>query len=262
MPTFLRHHTPQKPSAPRISTCSRLRTSSTFPKAPLPVLVSSKPLFVDGRSEVSLRYSAARSSELRQTRMASSIVQNEPVLLVEKAGFLRAIWRWLERIGRSLSSFPALIIAVLIAKIYWTCRDRIGDPDLWWHFRDARYLIEHLRFPNVDMYSFTAAGAPWANHEWLSEIFYYAVFHALGLTGVFILFVSAVAVLFVAVFSLCRRTTDDPLAAGVATMFGMFLAMVGFTPRAQHFGWLCFIALYAILLRFRSEKCAPLWLIP
>jgi hypothetical protein len=194
--------------------------------------------------------------------MASSIVQNEPVLLLEKSGLLHAIWRWLEQVGRSISSFPALIIAVLIAKIYWTCRDRIGDPDLWWHFRDARYLVEHLRFPNVDMYSFTAAGAPWANHEWLSEIFYYAAFHALGLTGVFILFVSAVAILFVAVFSLCRRSTDDPVAAAVATMCGVFLAMVGFTPRAQHFGWLCFIALYAILLRFRSEKRGPLWLIP
>src|SRR5437764_4919664 len=170
--TFLRHHEPLEPCARGISMCSRLRTSYTCPKALSLVLASSKPLFVDGRWEVSSRYSVARSSESRQTQMASSIVQNEPVLLLEKSGLLHAIWRWLEQVGRSISSFPALIIAVLIAKIYWTCRDRIGDPDFGWHFRDSRYLIEHLRFPNVDMYSFTAAGAPWANHEWLSEIFY------------------------------------------------------------------------------------------
>src|SRR5690242_10225565 len=114
--------------------------------------------------------------------MASSIVQNEPILLLEKYPFMRAIWRCLERIGGNLSSFPALLAAVLIAKIYWTCRNQIGDPDLWWHLRNAQYLVENLRFPNVDMYSFTAAGAPWANHEWLSEMFYYGVFRALGLT--------------------------------------------------------------------------------
>ena len=38
--------------------------------------------------------------------------------------------------------------------------------------------------------------------------------------------------------------------------------MVGFTPRSQNFGWLCFVGIYAILLRFRSAKNGPLWLIP
>src|SRR5258708_11957389 len=165
-------------------------------------------------------------------------------------------------LSRQIFSFPALIAAALVAKVYWTCRDRIAEPDIWWHLLNAQYLATRFRFPNIDTYSFTAAGSPWLNHQWLSELFYYAAFRAFGLQGIFVLFASVLAVLVVAVFSLCRKQTDDPLAAAIASIFGGLLAMVGFMPRTQNFGWLCFVAIYAILLRFRSEKRAPLWLIP
>src|SRR5262249_12027388 len=65
-----------------------------------------------------------------------------------------------------------------------------------------------------------------------------------------------------AVFLICRKRTPDPLVAGIASIIGGLLAMVGFTPRAQNFGWLCFIAVFAILLRFRTERNGPLWLTP
>ena len=64
------------------------------------------------------------------------------------------------QLGRKLSSFPALIVAILIARVYWTCRDNIVDPDLWWHLRNAQYFLKTFHFPNIDTYSFTAAGSP------------------------------------------------------------------------------------------------------
>src|SRR5438552_11076201 len=109
-------------------------------------------------------------------------------------------WSYLRGLGRAISSFPALIVGILIAKVYWTCRDNIADPDLWWHLRNAQHFIATWRFPNVDTYSFTAAGAPWVNHEWLSELFYYGAFSAFGLRGVYLVFASVLAVLVVAVF--------------------------------------------------------------
>jgi hypothetical protein len=166
------------------------------------------------------------------------------------------------RLSRVLSSFPALLIGILFAKVYWTCRTSIADPDIWWHLRNAQYLLTHLHFPNLDMYSFTAAGSPWVSHEWLSELFYYGAFSSFGLRGIFVAFASVLAILVVAVFRLCLKEAQDPLAAAVAAIFGGLLAGVGFTPRTQHFGWLCFVGIYAILLRFRSARRAPLWLIP
>ena len=62
------------------------------------------------------------------------------------------------------------------------------------------------------------------------------------------------------------RAVDEggqgPLCRGDRHRLRGLLAIVGFGPRTQDFGWLCFIAVYAILLRFRSAKRAPLWAIP
>ncbi len=165
-------------------------------------------------------------------------------------------------IARTISSFPTLIVAALIAKVFWTCRDGIADPDLWWHLRNAEYLVMNHRLPAVDTYSYTAAGSAWINHEWLSELVYYAGFRAAGLRGIFVIFTLALAALVVVVFWLCRREGADPFAAAIATLGGGFLAMVGFGPRTQTFGWLCFAAMFAILLRFRATRRAPLWLLP
>ena len=159
-------------------------------------------------------------------------------------------------------SFPVLIVAVLIAKVFWTCRGRIADPDLWWHLRNAQVLFQSGHFATIDNYSFTAAGAQWIDHSWLGEVIYYGFYRLLGLQGVFLALTVATCILVVSVFFLCRKETQDALAAAVATIMGTLLAMVGFSPRAQHFGWLCFVCIFSILLRYRRERNAPLWLLP
>jgi hypothetical protein len=159
-------------------------------------------------------------------------------------------------------TFPVAIASILIAKAFFTCRDNIADTDLWWHLRNGRDILVHRRLPSIDTFSFTADGSPWIDHSWLSEVAYYSVFSWLGLRGVFLLFCAAVTVVSLAVFLMCRKRTADPLVAGIAAVLGGLLAMVGFTPRAQNFGWLCFTALFAILLQFRTQRKAPLWLVP
>jgi hypothetical protein len=168
----------------------------------------------------------------------------------------------LQSISRRWFSFPAAIAAILVGKAFWTCRGRIVDTDLWWHLRNGQYLLDTHSFPVTDTYSFTATGADWVDHSWLPEVAYYAAYHALGLRGVFLVFFAAVALLSLGIFWLCRKETEDPLAAGLLTIYGGLLAMVGYTPRAQLFGWLCFLGIYGILLQFRRERRAPLWMIP
>jgi hypothetical protein len=171
--------------------------------------------------------------------------------------------RWhVTHLFAGIFTFPGAIVAILVCKAFWTCRDNIADTDLWWHLRNAHYILTHRAFPSADTYSFTATGSPWIDHSWLSEIAYYSAFRALGLRGVFVVFTVMVTALSVFTFILCRKRTDDPLAAGIATILGGLLAMVGFTPRAQNFGWLVFTAVFAILLRYRMLRQGPLWLIP
>jgi hypothetical protein len=45
-----------------------------------------------------------------------------------------------------------------------------ADPDLWWHVKTGEAILDRGSIPDRDLFSFTAAGASWVNHEWLSEV--------------------------------------------------------------------------------------------
>ena len=174
----------------------------------------------------------------------------------------QATARWTNRLLARLFSFPALIATTLAAKAYWTCRRNIADPDLGFHLLDGHYILTHGHLPTTDTYSFTAAGSPWLDHAWLPEVLYYLAHRALGWQGVFVVLAASAVIVYIGIFLLCRKETEDPLAAGIATIFGGLLAAVTFTPRTQNIGWLCFLAVYAILFRFRATRRGPLWLVP
>src|SRR4051794_40938904 len=76
---------------------------------------------------------------------------------------------WLARVF----SFPAMCMSLLAVVIYNYALGGIVESDIWWHLRDARTLLVNHVFLRSDTYSFTAAGSPWINFEWLSEIPYY-----------------------------------------------------------------------------------------
>ena len=163
---------------------------------------------------------------------------------------------------RALTSFSALLVVLLTARVYGACRDSISDPDIWWHLLNARSILTNWKLPSHDTYSSTALGAPVIDHEWLSELLYYFPFNRFGAQGLFLVFAVVLSALLVAVFCITLRQCRDPFVAGALSFVGGLLAMVGFSPRTQHFGWLCFVGILAILLRFRARQYAPLWLVP
>ncbi len=63
----------------------------------------------------------------------------------------------------------------------------ITDSDLWWHLATGRYIIENREIPVEDFYSYTNAGIKWIDHEWLSQIIFYAIYDRMGLSGVVLL---------------------------------------------------------------------------
>ena len=68
-----------------------------------------------------------------------------------------AAGEWLVRLGLS---------AALVA---W-CVRRIGDFDIWWHLACGRLILARGAVPSVDEFSFTAAGTPRINPEWLFQV--------------------------------------------------------------------------------------------
>lgn len=189
---------------------------------------------------------------------AQSPAEMPPV--ADPLGFGPGFGGWM----RAARSFLAVLTLVLVVIIFAFAmyRREMNDPDIWWHLRNAQHLFEHHSFPRVDTYSFSVAGAPWINHEWLAEVPYYLAYRAFGLVGVKAVSFFTLSAIFLLLLHLCYQESGNFKSSAVACYFGVFLATISFGPRTILFGYLYLVVLLVILERFRRLGRASLWLIP
>ncbi len=161
----------------------------------------------------------------------------------------------------SVFSFPVMCMFLLAAVIFGFSVKQIGEPDIWWHLRNAAYLFQDHSFPRLDTYSFGAAGSPLLGFEWLSEIPYFLGFKAMGLQGLLTVYFAVLVLIYIGVYYRSCRTGADCKDATITTLLAIFLGVVSIGPRTLLFGWLCMVGLLLVLDHFRrTEK--GLWLLP
>ena len=163
---------------------------------------------------------------------------------------------------RPFFPFTAVLLLIVIGLNFGLARGRVADPDIWWHLHNAQYLVQNHALPRLDMYSFTVAGHPWINHEWLSEIPFYFAWTFLGLSGIDAVTITLLSLIYVGVLYLAWKESGNFKAATIATVFAIFLGRASFGPRTILFGYACLVGLLIILQRIRQRRRAPLWLIP
>ena len=118
-----------------------------------------------------------------------------------------------------------------------------------------------ISIPSVDTYSFTAAGSPRLDFEWLSEVPFYLGFKAAGLQGILTVYFAVLVLIYVGVYYRSCRAGADCKDATLTTLLAIFLGVVSIGPRTLLFGWLCMVGLLIVLDRFqRTGK--GLWLLP
>ena len=98
---------------------------------------------------------------------------------------------------------PALVFFCLLV---WVCAHAMPSPDLWWQLCGGREVVVLGRWPpSVDLYSFTAEGRPWLNHEWLAEVIMFLVHGAWGVGGLHVAKVVMVACTYVLLAHVATR---------------------------------------------------------
>jgi hypothetical protein len=165
---------------------------------------------------------------------------------------------------RAATSFVAVLALVMIGVqfLFSMYKPDMNDPDIWWHMRDAQYLLQHHQLPRNDTYSFTVGGHPWIDHEWLSEIPFYLAYRAFGVAGLKSLTFFLLDAIFLLLLYLCYQESRNFKASIAACCCAILLATVSFGPRTILFGYLYLIVLLIVLQRFRARGMAPLWVIP
>jgi len=154
-----------------------------------------------------------------------------------------------------------MCMLLLAAVIFGYSPRGITESDIWWHLLNARNLVQFHSLSRVDTYSFTAAGSPWINFEWLSEIPYFLGFKAWGLQGLLAVYVTLLVLIYAGVYYRSCRAGADCKDAVIATLGAICLGGVSMAPRMLLFGWLCMVGLLLVLDRFQSTG-KGLWLLP
>jgi hypothetical protein len=162
---------------------------------------------------------------------------------------------------RNFFPFSALWFAIIALEIAVLAPLRIVEADIWFHLRNAQELLTNHSFLRTDLYTFTSAGAPLLNHEWLSELPYYLGFRTWGLSGLVVVYLVLLWLIFAGVYYLTLRRGANYGDAALVTMAGVALGSYDFAPRMLHFGWLCLI-LMLLVLEYFQRTSKGLWLLP
>jgi hypothetical protein len=163
-------------------------------------------------------------------------------------------------LARSMLASAPLVLA--LAAIL-ACADNFADPDLWMHILVGRVILTTGRIPARDLYSYSAAGLPWRNHEWLAQVALALSYGAGGIVGLKLLKLICAAVVVLALAAGLSRTCSS---AGVQRMVLLASAagiMVQMQFRPQLFTFALLSVELAVLAREVYQRQGRLWpLIP
>src|SRR6266702_2913903 len=185
-------------------------------------------------------------SEIDESKLSQS-----SVMLTAQS---RLAWRFL--------SFPTVLAGSLVYLVLMLSRRSVGDPDLWWHMRNAQYLLTTGHLPVVDTYSYTVPGATVVPFEWLSEIPYYFAYKWAGLSAVLALVFLLSSAIILGIFRLAYLASNDVKNSFIATIGGALLASISISDRTLLFGWLYLVILLLLLEAVRSGSSKWLLLVP
>jgi hypothetical protein len=129
--------------------------------------------------------------------------------------------------SRSLGARELLLGAVLASSLALFIRP-VSDPDFWYHVRVGQWIVEHGRLPAIDLFTYTAAGHVWVNHEWLSEVLMWLVYARLGAAGV-------------------------SVACGIVAWLGFLLILAAVRPGRQPY------VIVGLAMALAAVAGAPLW---
>ena len=155
-----------------------------------------------------------------------------------------------------------MLASVIAFWVFMTVRTNAWDLDIWFHLRNAEYLLTHGHTPQFDIFSYTAQGYPLLDHQWLAEIPYYLAWRLGGLSGLLAFTFGLLTLIHFAMYYRAWRESGNLKAAALVCCLSIFLTSVSFAPRTLLFSYVCLLILLLLLDRYRRAGKSPLWAVP
>lgn len=139
---------------------------------------------------------------------------------------------------------------------------QIIDTDVWLYLKAGEHICQTLRPLRADIFSYTAAGQPWIDAHWLSQVVLWLAYAAGGSVGLCVLRLALVVTLFAVLYRCCRLLAGELIVTAVLTL-ALLIANDGFLIKPHLLSLLLAALFVAILERAPRSPRARLWpLIP
>jgi len=138
----------------------------------------------------------------------------------------------------------------------------LSTVDLAYQLRTGGLILDGHGIPTSDAFTFTIAGLPWQDQQWLAQVGLTLVFRSAGWAGLVLLRAVLVGLMFALSFVALRGSGLPPRRAGVLTLVAFVLASPALALRPQLIGMALFAATLALLARRHRDGRRLLWLAP
>lgn len=128
-----------------------------------------------------------------------------------------------------------------------TAVDRNYQTDLWHHLARGRAIVAEDRLLNADRFTYTVAGQPLQDVNWLWQVLFYRLHTLGGLPLVQTVNSALLAVMMALLVVLAWRRCNSLLAANAICLFAFFGLWQMLIIRPQTFSLLLFVLLYGVL---------------
>jgi len=156
-----------------------------------------------------------------------------------------------------------LLVACLLAHALFAALEPVTGADTWWSMVAGRWIVEHGSVPTVDTLSYTFAGKPWFNQEWLAQVAFYELYQRLGGASLALLKIALVVATFTLAAWIAARRSGSLVLAVATTCAAAFLCRPMLDIRAQLFTFFfSLVVLSAIHAYRRGAPAAVLALLP
>lgn len=138
------------------------------------------------------------------------------------------------------------------------CLDRGYQTDFWHHLARGREIVTRGYIVNHDLFTFTIAGQPIQDANWVTQVIYFRLFTWGGISLVQLVNAAILAAALLVLVRNCRRMSGSlPASAAVGVV-----AFLGIWPliliRPQSFSFLLFVLLYWVLTELPRTKALVL----
>ncbi len=138
------------------------------------------------------------------------------------------------------------------------------DYDLYWHLANGRDMLAQRHLVNSEIFSYTRAGTPFSNHEWLAQILLFRIYQLWGGIGLNVFKVLMALLTAALVYRTCRSLGAHPGIASFLTLTTVLVCINRFNVRPELFS-LVNLALLGYILHgylYRRVSKRALYFIP